>query len=187
MSFVKDQQLMYTDMHGYSSKVIFMRYSQDGSCAVVSVPPSTDRTYASLDRLTPLPTPQELRGDCVDAIIQSALKAPALPVDSKERKRYPMYSGLLAYFPAALAQVSHHSFVSNEKHNPGLPLQHSRNNSGDHSDCIVRHLLDSAEATGATKIEELRALAWRALAMLQEECEKQGARPAPGATFEEQE
>lgn len=183
MRFVKDQQLMYTGMDGSSIKVIFMQYSLDGSYAVVGVPPSMNGTYVSLDRLTPLPTPQELPGQSVDAMMQAAVKAPSLPVDSKERKRYPMYSGLLAYFPAALAQVSHHSFVSNEKHNPGLPLQHSRNNSGDHSDCIVRHLIDSAEANGAAKIEELRALAWRALAMLQEECEKQGTRPAPGATF----
>jgi hypothetical protein len=110
---------------------------------------------------------------------------PALPLDSAERKRWPMFSGLLQYFPAALAHVSNHSFVGNEKHNPGLALQHARGKSGDHEDCIVRHLVDSAEhpAGSAEKIDELRALAWRALALLQEQCELAGHRPAPAASF----
>jgi hypothetical protein len=110
---------------------------------------------------------------------------PALPLDSAERKRWPMFSGLLQYFPAALAHVSNHSFIGNEKHNPGLALQHARGKSGDHEDCIVRHLVDSAEhpAGSAAKIDELRALAWRALALLQEQCELAGHRPAPAASF----
>lgn len=88
-----------------------------------------------------------------------------LPTDSKARKRVPMFSGLLAYFPDALAAVAEHSFNSNEKHNPGEPLHWSRKKSSDHLDCCVRHLTDIA--TGADKIEELKALSWRALAELQ--------------------
>lgn len=89
----------------------------------------------------------------------------SLPTDSAARKRIPMFSGLLAYFPDALAAVAQHSFDSNEKHNPGEPLHWSREKSSDHLDCCVRHLTDIA--TGADKIEELKALAWRALAELQ--------------------
>ena len=89
----------------------------------------------------------------------------SLPTDSTARKRIPMFSGLLAYFPDALAAVAEHSFVSNEKHNPGEPLHWSREKSSDHLDCCVRHLTDIA--TGANKIEELKALTWRALAELQ--------------------
>ncbi len=107
-----------------------------------------------------------------------------LPTDSAERKRWPLWSGLLAYFPAALARVSNHSFLGNEKHNPGQPLQHARNKSGDHADCIVRHLMDSHELEGEAKLVELQALCWRSLALLQEEAEKQGAPIAPAATFE---
>lgn len=109
----------------------------------------------------------------------------ALPTDSEERKTYPMFSGLLGYFPAALGEVSHHSYLGNEKHNPGKELQHARGKSGDHEDCIVRHLVDAKEfAPGSnSRIEELRACAWRALALLQEECEKAGAPIAPAATF----
>lgn len=109
----------------------------------------------------------------------------ALPIDSKERKQYPVFSGCLAYFPAALAQVSKHSFDGNEKHNPGLPLQHARGISGDHEDCLIRHLIDAKEyeAGSIARIGELRAAAWRVLALLQEECELRFAPPAPAATF----
>lgn len=114
-------------------------------------------------------------------------KAPssALPLDSEKRKQFPLFSGLLAYFPAALAQVSNHSFEGNEKHNPGKPLQHARGKSGDHLDCVLRHIVDSREVTGSKRVEELRAAGWRILAELQEELERQGVAPAaPAATFE---
>lgn len=111
---------------------------------------------------------------------------PALPTDSDKRKEYPLYSGLMAYFPAALAQVSNHSYLGNQKHNPGKPLQHARGVSGDHADCILRHLVDSAEHPKGSpaRIDELRALAWRSLALLQEELELTGVVPAPAATFD---
>lgn len=107
-----------------------------------------------------------------------------LPTDSSVRKTFPMWSGLLAYFPSALARVSHHSFEGNQKHNPGKPLQHARNKSTDHADCIVRHLLDAHELSGEERLTELAALCWRSLALLQEEAEKQGAPIAPAATFD---
>lgn len=110
----------------------------------------------------------------------------ALPLDSGERKNFPLFSGLLAYFPAALAQVSNHSKEGNDKHNPGLPLQHARGVSGDHADCILRHLMDAAEypAGSPQRVEELRALCWRGLALLQEECELTFAPAAPAASFD---
>jgi len=89
----------------------------------------------------------------------------SLPTNSKDRKQIPMFSGLLAYFPDALAAVAAHSFNGNEKHNPGEPLHWAREKSSDHKDCIVRHLADIA--TGADEIEELTAVAWRALAAAQ--------------------
>lgn len=94
-----------------------------------------------------------------------------LPEDSAERKTYPLYSGVLAYFPAALARVAHHSFEGNQKHNPGQPLHWARGKSDDHKDAAARHLLEG-DLTGA---------AWRILAALQLECEAQGAPMAPGA------
>lgn len=99
----------------------------------------------------------------------------SLPTDSAARKRIPMFSGLLAYFPDALAAVAEHSFDSNKKHNLGEPLHWSREKSSDHLDCIVRHMADIA--TGADKIEELKAVVWRGLAELQLALEARQSKP----------
>lgn len=115
-----------------------------------------------------------------------------LPTDSKERKDYPMLSGCLKYFPAALAGVAYISKLGNDKHNPGEPLHHARGKSTDQGDCIIRHLTDTEDLLAAlsrgdinvTKemiINEANQLAWRALAYSQELHEKFGSPLAPGA------
>lgn len=88
---------------------------------------------------------------------------------SEERKTYPMARGLLDYFPDALAEVSKVSYLGNEKHNPGQPMHHARGKSADHADCIIRHLVGRGGFDG--DIRESAAMAWRALALLQEELE----------------
>lgn len=93
------------------------------------------------------------------------------PEDSAERKTFPVYSGLLAYFPAALAKVAHHSYIGNEKHNPGQPLHHDRAKSGDEADALVRHLMEG----------DYVGMAWRALSLLQKHEEANGAPIAPAA------
>lgn len=111
----------------------------------------------------------------------------ALPTDSATRKNIPMCSGLLDYFPAALAEVAFVSYVGNEKHNPGEPLHHARGKSMDHADCIMRHLTDRGTTDVfwiGEKCYEVRHsayVAWRALAMLQQELEEAGAPLARGA------
>ncbi|MGC8520032.1 MAG: dATP/dGTP diphosphohydrolase domain-containing protein [Steroidobacteraceae bacterium] len=110
-----------------------------------------------------------------------------LPADSAERKRYPLASGLLDYFPDALAEVSRVSWVGNEKHNPGEPLHHARGKSMDHADCILRHLMqrgefeDVAVGSATYRVRHSACLVWRALALLQEELEAAGAPLARGA------
>lgn len=115
-----------------------------------------------------------------------------LPTDSAERKNYPMLSGCLNYFPAALAGVSNTSKLGNDKHNPGQPLHHARGKSSDHGDCIIRHLIDSEDllaaftrnndaVTSQMVLTEVNQLVWRALAYSQELHEKFGAPLAPGA------
>lgn len=114
-----------------------------------------------------------------------------LPTDSATRKEVPLYSGCYSYFPAALAGVAMHSKISNEKHNPGEPLHHSRGKSSDHADCIVRHLMDLADMQARRVVwtadeeeallTEANALCWRALALSQEIHEKIGAPLAPAA------
>jgi hypothetical protein len=108
-----------------------------------------------------------------------------LPSDSAARKRVPMTSGLLDYFPDALAAVANVSWVGNEKHNPGEPLHHARGKSMDHADCILRHLTerggyDVVMINGVEhQIRHSAALAWRALALLQEELEQEFELPLP--------
>lgn len=100
-----------------------------------------------------------------------------MPADSAARKRVPLCSGLLDYFPDALANVAEVSFVGNEKHNPGQPLHHARGKSMDHADCIMRHLaerggFDIVQIGDKTyRVRHSAYLAWRALALLQEELE----------------
>lgn len=114
-----------------------------------------------------------------------------LPTDSAERKEYPIMSGCINYFPAALAGVAKTSKQGNDKHNPGQPLHHARGKSMDHGDCIVRHLIDTQDllssymkGPGVTQeqiLAEVSQLAWRALALSQELHERFGSPLAPGA------
>lgn len=94
----------------------------------------------------------------------------ALTEDYKERKNSPMARGLLDYFPLALAEVSHVSFVANEQHNPGQEMHWARGKSPDHADCILRHLVDRGEID-TDGLSHSAKVAWRALALLQEELE----------------
>lgn len=112
----------------------------------------------------------------------------ALPEDHAARKAIPIVSGCWDYFPAALAAVAELSRVGNEQHNPGEPMHHARGKSSDHADCIGRHLMDRGgwyEVTIAGKVHRVRhsvAVAWRALALAQEELEREeGAPLARGA------
>jgi hypothetical protein len=97
--------------------------------------------------------------------------------DSAGRKKVPMFSGLLAYFPDACAAVAEHSYKGNEKHNPGEPLHHARGKSMDHTDCIIRHVVNYKGMDG--DCEEVVALAWRALALAQEFLERKHALTLP--------
>ena len=86
------------------------------------------------------------------------------------RKTYPMFSGLLKYFPDALMEVAHVSFVGNEQHNPGQPLHWDRSKSTDEPDALLRHLKD-AGTLDTDGLRHTAKVAWRALALLQKELE----------------
>ena len=85
-----------------------------------------------------------------------------LPSDPAERKKIPVYNGFIKYFPLAIVEVTKLSMKGNEQHNPGKPLQWDRSKSGDELDAMMRHVLDGDWA----------AVAWRAMANLQKECER---------------
>lgn len=102
----------------------------------------------------------------------------SLPEDATTRKSIPMVSGLLDYFPAALAAVAEVSRIGNDKHNPGQPMHHARGKSMDHADCILRHLVDRGLISGEG-VRHSALVAWRALALLQQELEDAGEAPLP--------
>ena len=99
--------------------------------------------------------------------------------DAVTRKATPVYSGVLVYFPAALADVARVSAVGNEQHNPGTPLHWDRTKSGDELDACLRHLLDRAagQVFDTDGQRHTAKAAWRALAALQKEIEQ--VRPQP--------
>lgn len=108
-------------------------------------------------------------------------KAQQLPTDSAARKAIPIVRGCLDYFPAALAAVATLSEEGNRKHNPGEEMHHARGKSSDHADCIVRHLVERG-TVDTDGIRHAVKVAWRALALLQEELEREeGAPLARGA------
>ena len=96
-----------------------------------------------------------------------------LPTEPKARKQTPIYSGVLKYFPKALAEVARVSYAGNEQHNPGQPLHWAREKSTDQHDCIVRHLLEAGTLDTDGQRHSAK-VAWRALAALELELEKGG-------------
>ena len=97
-----------------------------------------------------------------------------LPTDPKSRKATPIASGVLDYFPLAIAEVARVSCAGNEQHHPGQPLHWEKSKSTDHADCIARHLIDRY-TRDADHQRHAAKMAWRALAFLQDLLEKEAA------------
>ena len=108
----------------------------------------------------------------------------ALPTNKHARKCTPIYAGVLRYFPDALAAVAQCSYVGNEQHNPGSELHWDRSKSGDELDALTRHLVE-AGTVDEDGIRHSAKVAWRALANLQKEIEREQQRPV--ITVEEHE
>lgn len=121
------------------------------------------------EQLDPAPTPPAR---------QPYPLTPALPTAPEERKARPLVRGCIDYFPAALAAVANLSKVGNDQHNPGQPMHHARGKSSDHADCIVRHLIDRG-TVDTDGIRHSAKVAWRALALLQEELEREEGAALP--------
>jgi hypothetical protein len=90
-----------------------------------------------------------------------------LPADSKERKEIPIGTGVLDYFPRALAAIAMLSKAGNDQHNPGEPLHWSKEKSTDHPDCIIRHFIDRGKIDPVSGYLHDVGMAWRALANLE--------------------
>lgn len=97
-----------------------------------------------------------------------------LPTDAKARKALPICTGVLDYFPDALAAVAEVSRKGNDQHNPGQPLHWAKEKSTDHADCILRHLIDRGKLDADGGRHSAKT-AWRSLALLQAEIEQERA------------
>lgn len=99
-------------------------------------------------------------------------RATTFAPDAAGRKRQPVVSGVLDYFPDAMIAIAEVSFAGNEQHNPGQPLHWNRGKSADEADACGRHLLQR----GTRDDDGMRhsaKMAWRALALLQKEIEEE--------------
>jgi hypothetical protein len=114
--------------------------------------------------LPDVPIDAELDPDADDYEVERGMPRHA------NRKDYPIYSGVLRYFPDAIAEVARCSQVGNDQHNPGEPLHWAREKSTDHHDCITRHLMQAGQIDSDGVPHSAKA-AWRALAALQVEIE----------------
>ena len=91
-------------------------------------------------------------------------------MDYEQRKATPIATGVLDYFPDALAEVAHASLAGNKQHLEGQRLHWDRSLSTDEDDALIRHFL----ARGRRDTDGVRhsaKVAWRALALLQKEIE----------------
>jgi hypothetical protein len=104
----------------------------------------------------------------------TARSGAVLPLEARIRKELPLCTGLLDYFPLALAAVANCSLRANRQHNGSQPMHWARGKSNDHADCIARHLIDRGTFDPVDGLRHSVKLAWRALALLQTELEAEG-------------
>jgi hypothetical protein len=90
--------------------------------------------------------------------------------DAEDRKRTPIASGVLDYFPKAIAALARCSYVGNEQHNAGQPLHWAREKSSDHADCLIRHFMERG-IVDTDGVRHSTKCAWRSLALLELELE----------------
>jgi len=108
-----------------------------------------------------------------ELVVPAVLSAPMhLSTDANTRKATPITTGVLDYFPRALAAVAQCSKAGNDQHHPGQPLYWEKDKSADHADCIARHLIDR-HTVDTDGIMHAAKLAWRALALLEIALEEQ--------------
>jgi hypothetical protein len=98
-------------------------------------------------------------------------KPTILPQDSSARKNLPITTGVLDYFPRALAYVAMVSKAGNPNHTPREPLHWAKDTSVDHPDCIARHLIERGTRDPVDGMRHSGMMAWRSLANLELELE----------------
>ena len=97
-------------------------------------------------------------------------KSIIMETNKDKRKQIPIYTGLIKYFPKALAEVARVSYIGNQQHHPDKPLHWDRSKSTDELDALTRHLFEAGkiDTDGARHSAKI---CWRALANLEKELE----------------
>lgn len=109
------------------------------------------------------------------------MRAVSLPEDNETRGQYPMFDGFMAYFPNAMAEVARLSWVATQQHHPDQPMHWDRSKSTDHLNKIGRHMIDAGKLDDKG-MRHSAMIAWRAMANLQEELERDlGLPPSPAS------
>ena len=85
-----------------------------------------------------------------------------------KRKQIPIYTGVIKYFPDAIAEIAKVSYAGNQQHHPDKPLHWDRAKSTDELDALMRHLLEAGKIDN-DGMRHTAKVAWRALANLQKE------------------
>jgi hypothetical protein len=138
---------------------------EDSILKSIYTPAIVELTSKVMDLPTSVPVVNDIIG-----IGGGPTRATTLPTDGAERKQYPVATGVLDYFPDAIAAISYLSWKGNDQHNPGLPLHWARHKSTDEADTLMRHFLQRG-TLDSDGIRHSVKVAWRALAMLQRELE----------------
>jgi hypothetical protein len=97
-------------------------------------------------------------------------RATTLPESAAERKKFPVASGVLDYFPDSIVALAELSQKGNDQHNFGMPLHWARGKSGDEADTCIRHFLQRG-TRDTDGIRHTVKFVWRAMAILQKEIE----------------
>ena len=105
---------------------------------------------------------------------------PLLPTDAAERKKIPLWSGLMKYFPLTMIEVAKLSYIGNIQHNKGEPLHWAREKSTDQEDTLLRHLMEKGEVD-TDGVRHIIKAVWRCMASAELELEaaRDSAKPEP--------
>ncbi|MCP3698019.1 MAG: hypothetical protein GY920_05605 [Aliivibrio sp.] len=95
-----------------------------------------------------------------------------MKLNPEERKKRPVFTGVIKYFPLALMEVSRVSLAGNKQHHPDKKLHWDRNKSTDDYDALARHLIEAGTIDN-DGIRHTAKVAWRALACLEKELENE--------------
>lgn len=85
------------------------------------------------------------------------------------RKDLPVATGVLEFFPRALAEVAKVSVAgAKQRNSKSLVPPSGEVTTGEHADCLVRHLLDRGTLDN-DGVRHSAKVAWRALSLLEQE------------------